>query len=340
MKKAPSSHLTPEAEEIRTGLVGAMPEITGRLGSLLGRKLPQPSARDRAGLAKKVDRLMDLTLPHLKTLEELKDKSSVDRERLAAIDQLLTGFLKTAGQKLKLGTDPWDVLLERLAEQAVPPSSKWTADPTYLAVHQGVWDFLVHLYTHATPAQLSKAIDEWTGSEDALRYIHSVRLIDAASKRFRTKSPKRATDRLLLDLQHEYTLSASLFEARLKVFVFLAETVDGRPRPWAAWRNENLHNVLGIAARHKTLDSVVNNIDRNVRNALVHGSPVIDVVTGTCRFEDLKGSVAWTWREFFDQTRRLTVTVMAMIRFDSLQQFIHTQAMVRYLQCVRQSIPA
>lgn len=42
-----------------------------------------------------------------------------------------------------------------------------------------------------------------------------------------------------------------------------------------------------------------------------------------------------TWREFFDQTRGLTLSVLAMIRFDSLQQFIHTQALVRNLRYFR-----
>jgi hypothetical protein len=196
----------------------------------------------------------------------------------------------------------------------------------------------VHLYTHAPPAQIFDATDEWTGSDDAWRYLHSVRLLDAASRRFRAQPPKRLTDRLLLDLQQEYTLSAAIFEARLRVLVFLAENVEGRPRPWASWRNENLRSLLAIAGRHNSLGPIVSGIDRNARNALVHGSPVIDMAAGTCRFEDLKGTVNWTWREFFEQTRGLTLSVLAMIGFDSLRQCIHTQAMVHYLRCWRHGL--
>ena len=337
-KPRPRKKLSPELEELRVGLIGVLPKIGNELGSMLGRKFPRASARDRAGLERKLDQFMRATAPHIKTLEELKDKPDVDLERFVALDQFLTGLLKSAGQKLRPDADPWEAYLHLAAKQATPSRAKWAQSPVFTRVQQALWDFLVHLYTHAPPAQIFNATDEWTGSDDARRYLHSVRLLDAASRRFRAQPPKRLTDRLLLDLQQEYTLSAAIFEARLRILVLLAENAEGRPRTWAAWRNESLNNLLAIARRHKSLDPVLTGIDRNVRNALVHGSPVIDMATGTCRFEDLKGIVTWTWLEFYERTRGLTLTVLAMIGFDSLQQFIHAQAIVHYLGCWRHGL--
>jgi hypothetical protein len=337
-KPASRKNLGPELEELRVSLVSAIPIIGNELGSILGRKLPRMSARGRASLERKLDQLMRSTIPHIRKLEELRDKPNVDLERIIALDHVLTGFLRSAGWKLRSGADPWEALLQLAAKQAIAPRAKWAEAPTYIGVQQALWDFLVHLYTHAAPAQISSAIDEWSGTDDARRYLHSVRLIEAASRRFRVQLPKRLTDRLLLDLQQEYTLSASIFEARLRVLVLLAENVEGRPQPWAFWRNKNLHNLLAMAGRHKSLGAVVSSIDRNVRNALVHASPVVDLASGTCRFEDLKGAVTWTWREFFDQTRGLTLSVLAMIRFDSLQRFIHAQALVRNLRYFRNTL--
>ena len=145
------------------------------------------------------------------------------------------------------------------------------------------------------------------------------------------------TDRGLLELQNEYTLSAGFFETRLRVLLLCAENAEGRPRTWAEWKSLNLNNLLAMAGRHKSLDPVVGCIDRQVRNALVHGTPIMDVALGTCRFEDLKATVTWTWREFFERTRGLTLSVLAMVGFEALQQLIHIRVIV---QNIRSSRPA
>ena len=121
----------------------------------------------------------------------------------------------------------------------------------------------------------------------------------------------------------------------LRVLLLCAENAEGRPRTWAEWKSLNLNNLLAMAGRHKGLDPVVGCIDRHVRNALVHGTPIIDVALGTCRFEDLKVTVTWTWREFFERTRGLTLSVLAMVGFEALQQLIHTQVIVRNIRSSR-----
>jgi hypothetical protein len=65
---------------------------------------------------------------------------------------------------------------------------------------------------------------------------------------------------------------------------------------------------------------------------------VIDVAAGTCRFEDLKGTVNWTWQEFFAQTRGLTLAVLAMIGFEAVQQFIQAQVLIRNLRYLRHGL--
>jgi len=337
-KMASRKNLSPELEKLRADLIGAIPIIANELGSMVGRKVPRMSARDRVSLERKLDRFMRSTAPHISKLEELKDRPGVDLERFVALNQVLTKLLESTGGKLRPGADASEAWLQLAAKQAIPPRAKWAEAPAYVGAQQALWDFIVHLYTHAAPAVIFNAVDEWTGTDDARRYLHSVRLIETASRRFRVQPPKRVTDRLVLDLQHEYTLCASIFESRLKVLVSVAENVEGRPRPWVSWRNENLSNLLAIAGRHRSLDAVVGSIDRHVRNALVHGSPIVELVSGTCRFQDLKGTVNWTWREFFDQTRGLTLSVLAMIRFDSMLQFMHAQALVRNLQYLRQKL--
>jgi hypothetical protein len=336
MKKPPSrNNLDHEFEGLCRKLMGAIPTIRNEIGSLLGRALPRTTAKESAGLERKLGQSIRATVPHFRKMEELKDEPPPDVERFAALDQLMTGILRGAGRKLRPGADPWEALLQLVEKQARPPRTKWAQSPAYGQVQQALRTFLLHLYTRATPAQIFSAIDQWTGTDDARRYLHSVRLLDTAFRRFRIQTPKRFTDRLLLDLQQEYTLSASIFESRLRILVFLAESAEGRSRPWAYWRKVNLHNLLAMAGRHSSLDAIVGSIDRNVRNALVHGVPVIDLNSGTCRFADLSGEVTWPLAEFFDQTRRLTLSVLAMIRFEPLQQSFQMQAWIRILRQLR-----
>jgi hypothetical protein len=214
------------------------------------------------------------------------------------------------------------------AKAAAPPRGRWAQLPAYQNVRSALCSFLVNLYTHAAPAQIFSALDQWSGSNEARSYIHSVRLLETACRRFPAHAPKRMTDRRLIELQHEYTLSAGMFEGRLRVLLLCAEHAEGRPRTWADWKNQSLNNLLAMAGRHQSLVPVVGYIDRQVRNALVHGSPILDRAAGTCRFEDLKGSVTWTVQEFFERTRDLTLAAYAMVGFESLQQHIHTQAIV------------
>jgi hypothetical protein len=62
MKKLPKN-LSPELEELRSGLIGALPLLGNELASMFGRPLPRLSARDKAGLEKKIDRLLRSTSP-------------------------------------------------------------------------------------------------------------------------------------------------------------------------------------------------------------------------------------------------------------------------------------
>ncbi len=302
--KKPPKNLSPELEELRNGLIGALPLLGNELASMFGRPLPRLSARDKPRLEQKIDGLLSSTSPPLQKLEELKGKPAADLERYTALEQFMASVLRAYGRRLRPGEDSWEALLRN---------------------------------TRAAPAQIFAGLDEWFGSSDARRYLHAVRLLQTACRRFRAEPPKRMTDRRLIEFQTEYTISAGVFETRLRVLLLCAENAEGRPRTWEEWKSLNLNNLLAMAGRHKSLDPVVGCIGRWVRNALVHGTPIIDVASGTCRFEDLKATVTWTWREFFERTRGLTLSVLAMVGFEASQQLIHTRVIV---QNIRSSRPA
>lgn len=342
-RRRPTKSLSPELEEVRKGVMGALPQFGNELASMFGRAFPRISTRDKAEFETKLDRAFRSISPPLQRLEELKGTPGADVERIAALEQFVVALLRVHRWRLHPGEDPWAAFLRMAAKPAAPPRGRWSQLPAYRQVRNALCGFLEHLYSSAAPAQIFSALNEWLGSNDARRFIHSVRLLEAACRRFPAEAPKRMTDRRLLDLQHEYTLSAGIFETRLRVLLLCAEYAEGRPRTWADWKNQNLNNLLAMAGKHKSLDPIVGYIDRQVRNALVHGTPILDRASGTCRFDDLKASVTWTASEFFERTRDLTLAAYAMVGFEALHQLIHAHVVVRNIrsfQSAATSIPA
>ena len=98
-------NLPPELEDLRTGLIGVLPLFGNDLASMFGRALPRITARDKAGLERKLDRLFRSTIPPLKKLDELKDEPGADLARYAALDQFLASLLRASGGKLRSGEE-------------------------------------------------------------------------------------------------------------------------------------------------------------------------------------------------------------------------------------------
>jgi hypothetical protein len=172
MKKLPKN-LSPELEELRSSLIGALPLLGNELASMFGRPLPRLSARDKAGLEKKIDRLLRSTSPSLQKLEELKGNPAADLERCAALEQFMASVLRAGGRRLRLGEDSWEALLRMAAKAAEPPRAKWAQLPAYQEIRSALCGFLVHLYTHAVPAQIFAGLDEWSGSSVlSLKFAH------------------------------------------------------------------------------------------------------------------------------------------------------------------------
>lgn len=86
-----------------------------------------------------------------------------------------------------------------------------------------------------------------------------------------------------------------------------------------------------MAATHAQLSHFCSVVDREVRNTLAHGDPLMDVNTGECRFHDRERAVTWSFQEFFDKTRCLTQTVLALTTFESLCQLAEAQAVAYHL---------
>ena len=97
-----------------------------------------------------------------------------------------------------------------------------------------------------------------------------------AAGRFRVQPPQRVSDRAAVDLQNEYLRSASIFEQQLCLLTCLAKIERGKSKPWPYWQKQNLNNLMAMAAADHELLPLISVLDRHVRNALTHGTPIIE----------------------------------------------------------------
>jgi hypothetical protein len=145
-KNRSPKNLSPEFEELRGGIIGALPAFGNEIASMFGRVLPRITARDKAGLERKLDRVLRMIAPPLQRLEELKDKPGADAERLATLEQFLASLLRASGWKLRPGEDSWGAFLRMTAKAAEPPRGRWAQLPAYHSARCALCSFLVDLY--------------------------------------------------------------------------------------------------------------------------------------------------------------------------------------------------
>ena len=72
-------------------------------------------------------------------------------------------------------------------------------------------------------------------------------------------------------------------------------------------------------------------INRNVRNALAHGQPEINLDLQECRFHDRTATVIWKIHEFFENARELTLSARALAEFESILGLVQIQVLVTTL---------
>jgi hypothetical protein len=115
------------------------------------------------------------------------------------------------------------------------------------------------------------------------------------------------TDRWLLELQNECTLSAGVFETRLRVLLLCAENAEGRPRTWAEWKSLNLNNLLAWLPAQESRP-VVGCIDRQVKRLGAWNS-IISIALGAAL--KIKSGHPMDVARVFERTRGLTLSVLA-----------------------------
>ena len=331
----PDLGLDPQAvNDIVTAVEAQLPGIMNNLADLIGRAAPRIKAGEKQRFMRGLKRKMQRLVPVFAELEAMRGAPE-SAEKTNTVKAHLRALLIEMAAPPRIRKSPdahrLDWFIAMAAKAANLPRGGWTRHPPYITACEHLWKLLISLYSRPASGAMQRVLDAWFADNDHRRYIHSVRLLTVAAGKFRPQPPQRISDRAAVDLQNEYLRSASIFEQQLRLLTCLAKTEPGGSKPWNYWQQQGLNNLMAMAFAHDDLRPLVSVLDRQVRNALTHGPPIIERAARRCEFWDHDKCVTWSWEEYFRRTRKLTLTVLGCANFESFRQLIEVQCLARFL---------
>jgi hypothetical protein len=107
--------------------------------------------------------------------------------------------------------------------------------------------------------------------------------------------------------------------------------LENKPLPWPDMEKQTLKSLLDYVEARSEFRATAGIVNRHVRNALAHGLPEIVPNKSEARFCDRGVTVTWKLGEFFENTRQLTIAVLALAEFESHLQMQQTRQLVETL---------
>jgi hypothetical protein len=197
---------------------------------------------------------------------------------------------------------------------------RWPRMRKALAREQAILEFVQVLESVIAPrlqgrnlATAHNLIEEFIGDAEESKIFRVVSRLAKLEEKQSHRRPHRVTIPLLETLCEQYRLAATLFEVGLRRLLATYDSAS-KSRAWADWKRMSLHDLLAVSARIHSLSVFVNAIDRNVRNALVHGgAPEVDWKVNALTFRDRNTLVTLSIGEFSEKTRRLVAATAALL---------------------------
>jgi hypothetical protein len=284
---------------------------------LIGRPFPRMPRREHERLNRKLERLMQSAAPYLLGIAACTGELSAPRACYALLEGLMRTLLRTGGVRVLPSEDSFQTLF-RLRNQISDGCGPWTKTQAYLAAHSNV-DLLIHYFINsAHGAALHNVQKEWFASDDVRELLQFGGQYSFHARRFRYSRPLRFTTRAIIQLADEYRLHASFLDQRLRLLIALNLAAEGRPESIANIRTKNLTSRLEARGIRDEVRLLAAALDRRVRNGLAHRIPDVDWNKKTCLFRDQDRVVELPMAEFFDVTKKLSITSLVLFQFEDL----------------------
>lgn len=317
----------PDLGQLEDVLAAILPDAILKLSSLWGKRVKQPTRKQAAHFKNRLRLSLKRMKPYLLALGAMRGELSETRSTYALLEGLLREHLRNGGVRVSERGDAFAVWLAQ-ARKIAKPQSQNLLVPGYRDARAALSDFLAGVAETNLQAA-GDALHGWANSSSMESHLQYVRQFRTLARRFRKHPPKRATNTLIVQLAEEYRSGATYFEQRLRLLLQMDAAANGQTLSKKQLRSLGL--LLQRSSKIENLRPLTTAIDRHVRNALMHATPPLDVNTGTVTFHDFAVTVTWTYRQFFEQTRALTITAIVLGELELLWHQCSCEAITQAL---------
>jgi hypothetical protein len=308
-----------------------LPQLATHMSGLFGKRTPRLVKKEMLKQNAKLHRFLVAARPYLLGLRAVSAEADKHQCIYALLEGLLREQFKAGGKKIPENKDSFEYLLKSAERMASSPNRALAKSEPYLAAKQAMYELVVSLHQRANPLVIDELVSDWARSKDARKFVQSVVHWPILVRQFRVTRPKRLTARLAHQLASEYRVCSSLLEQRIRFLVSLDQGVSNSAKKWIDWEKVSLFDLLKQAETSPQLNWIPPLIERRVRNALAHGEPEVNQDHLECRFHDRNVTVAWKIADFFENTKRLTLTVCALMQFESILQLVQVRILITNL---------
>lgn len=341
-KKATEKSGSFDKEAFKVEFDKALPQIISVMSDLLEKPVPRITKRNRKELSNEISRVMDVSMPHLETLEKITgDPKQID-QGYRALEEILRTHLRAANIRFMPNEDAFDCCLRKSAS-LLRSHYRLKRRKQFRTVREGL-ELLLRAAVVA-PEGMKKAQEliEAFSRKHLKEYMRFANTLDARLNSYRNINLLRMTPRNIARLTDLYRDTAAAFEKRLRLLVGLNFIARGDIKAYDELRGRGYGELLQIVSspQNPLLHFLIGAVDRQVRNAMMHGSVSSSFSKGVVSFVDYaphkkkETEITWTMNEFLRRTEKLVLTMIAAMYLESEFNYLHLYCTVAALRHLR-----
>jgi hypothetical protein len=337
-----------DIESFKAEMEKAAPQIIAQMSDLFEVRPPRITKKIRREMAEHMATGMEITLPHLKALEEIgggtEQVDVVEGYRL--MEGMIRQGLRHTKARLKPREDAFDYILRNGAKVVRAPYSVRRLKQ-YRLVRGGMERLIASMLSLPGGENAANQLtDEYIQKhlQQDMRYANA---LEARWKCYGNLNLTRMTKNNITRLADEYRDAAAAFEKRLRLLVGLNCIARGKAQSYEDLRGRDYNALLQAvdSPNNPLLHFLKGTVNRHVRNALMHGGVSSSHSEGVVKFSDYSArtkqehEVVWTMCQFYRETRKLVLTIITVANLEMLFKYFCLYRAVAILRYLRDNPP-
>jgi hypothetical protein len=327
-----------DKEAFKAEFENAIPKVVIEMSDLLERRPPRVSKRDRQEMAENMAWGIEVSIPHIKTLEEISGDLAQADKGYHILEELFRTWLRRAKTRIrsKPGEDIFNYFLRKYW-RALQPPYRVKRLKQYRLVREGIESLIMAVASPPGGLDAAQRLIEEFERKHLKEYMRYANALNARINSYQNMNMERMTHQNITRLTDLYRDAAATFENRLRLLVGLNHIACGKARTYDGLRKLGYNELLQAvnSSDNPLLHFLQESVDRHVRNAMMHAGVSSSLSKGIVTFADRKNEVEWTMNEFIRRTRNLILTIQVVEYLEPLFNYArayYTFAAFNYLR--------